>query len=211
MLSGSLDTGRQSRQQSGEPRPPRPRREDSPHLCLPLCSFPNPALRTPASLPYQLSRAGVRSAGGGPPRLCSWTSPCPSPLGAGQRADCGACDSRRKPRTAAPAQPSPRCPGPTLTENSIGARRGPLIGGGLGGLGHLPAQAEGSSLCKRKEQEGGLGGRPRAPSASVLKHKWQGGPNDGHSGTPASLAGYSPPPAAPFILPFLGVEIETQG
>lgn len=50
-----------------------------------------------------------------PTGFVPWTSPCPEPSGGlvrGRSPDCGACDARRKPRTAAPAQPSPRCPGP---------------------------------------------------------------------------------------------------
>lgn len=44
-----------------------------------------------------------------------WTSPCPEPTGGlvrGRSPDCGACDSRRKLRTAAPTQPSAHCPEP---------------------------------------------------------------------------------------------------
>lgn len=151
----------------------------------PNLSSQNPQLPCPTSL----SRAGVSAREVATHRLCPLDLSLPRALWtAGQR---------KKPRLWSlrlqeEAQGSSSYPAlSTLPRARHSQRtpevleRGPLIGGGgLGGLGHLPAQAEGSSLCERREQEGGLGGCLRAlwpassstsgrgPMATTRGHPW---------------------------------------
>lgn len=198
------------------PDRPGPEREDSPHLSLPLCSFPNQLSEPPASLPYQPLQGWCECQGGGHPQaLFPGPLPVPSPLEGW---------SEEEAQTVEPATPGgspgqqllpsplPAAQGPTLTENSIGAGTWPPHRRRRAGwIGTSSSTGRGQLTLQEERTRGWVGREPPSPLASVLKHKWQEGPMTTTQGHPWVLAGYSPPPAAPFILPFLGVEIETQG
>ena len=153
----------------------------------PCPSAPSPNLssqKPQLPCPTSLSRAGVGAREVATHRLCPLDLSLPQALWrAGQRKKPRLWSLRLQEETqgssSRPAlSPLPRAPHSQRTPQVL--ERGPLIGGGgLGGLGHLPARTEGSSLCERREQEAGLGVCPRAlwpASSSTRGRRSQGRP-----------------------------------
>ena len=217
MLSGSLDRETRAGSRAVSLDCPGPGREASPHLPLSLCSFPQPQLsEAPASLSHQPLQGWCGRQGGGHPQALSpGPLPAPSPLEGWSEEEAQTVEPATpggNPGQQLPPSPLPTAQSPTLTENSTGAGTWPPHRRRRAGWTGTSSSTDRGQLTLREERtRGWVGSLPPSPLASVLKHKGQKEPRTTTRGHPRVLAGHRLPPSPPFILPFLGVEIETQG